>query len=43
MRYIYICPCRQYLEASPKFVAFTCGLVRGSLANLGNTTLELFS
>ena len=26
---------RQYLEASPKFVAFTCGLVRGSLANLG--------
>ena len=29
---------RQYLEASPKFVAFTCGLVRGSLANLGGTT-----
>jgi len=26
---------RQYLEASPKFVAFTCGLVRGSLSNLG--------
>ena len=26
---------RQYLEASPKFVVFTCGLLRGSLANLG--------
>jgi len=26
---------RQYLEASPKFVSLTCGLVRGSLANLG--------
>ena len=26
---------RQYLEASPKFVAVTCGLVRGSLTNLG--------
>ena len=31
---------RQYLEASPKFVAFTCGLVRGSLANLGNDDLD---
>ena len=31
---------RQYLEASPKFVAFTCGLVRGSLANLGNDNLD---
>jgi len=30
---------RQYLEASPKFVAFTCGLVRGSLANLGVNTV----
>lgn len=30
---------RQYLEASPKFVAFTCGLVRGSLANLGVNTI----
>ena len=30
---------RQYLEASPKFVAFTCGLVRGSLANLGVKTV----
>jgi len=30
---------RQYLEASPKFVAFTCGLVRGSLANLGVSTV----
>ena len=26
---------RQHLEASPKFVVFTCGSVRGSLANLG--------
>ncbi|XP_071449847.1 trafficking protein particle complex subunit 6b [Hetaerina americana] len=26
---------RQYLEAAPKFVAFTCGLIRGALANLG--------
>lgn len=26
---------RQYLEASPKFVVFSCGLLRGSLANLG--------
>ena len=32
---------RQYLEASPKFVAFTCGLVRGSLANLGKM-LKIF-
>lgn len=31
---------RQYLEASPKFVAFTCGLVRGSLANLGRSTVH---
>lgn len=30
----------QYLEEAPKFVAFTCGLVRGSLANLGiNSTV----
>ncbi|KAG4079974.1 hypothetical protein HA402_006286 [Bradysia odoriphaga] len=30
----------QYLEYAPKFVAFTCGLVRGSLANLGiNSTV----
>ncbi|KXJ69037.1 trafficking protein particle complex subunit 6b [Armigeres subalbatus] len=28
----------QYLEHAPKFVAFTCGLVRGSLANLGITS-----
>lgn len=26
---------RQYLEVSPKLVSLTCGLVRGSLANLG--------
>ncbi len=26
---------RQYLESAPKFVIFSCGLVRGSLANLG--------
>lgn len=30
----------QYLEDAPKFVAYTCGLVRGSLANLGiNSTV----
>lgn len=28
----------QYLEDAPKFVAYTCGLVRGSLANLGITS-----
>ena len=26
---------KQYLEDSAAFVVFTCGLVRGSLANLG--------
>ncbi|KAK9703160.1 Transport protein particle (TRAPP) component [Popillia japonica] len=26
---------RQYLEMAPRYVAFTCGVVRGSLANLG--------
>ncbi len=26
---------RQHLERAPKFVVFTCGLLRGSLANLG--------
>eukprot|EP00094_Tigriopus_californicus_P008422 TCALIF_08115-PA protein Name:"Similar to TRAPPC6B Trafficking protein particle complex subunit 6B (Homo sapiens)" AED:0.47 eAED:0.47 QI:0/0/0/0.66/0/0/3/0/75 len=25
----------QHLEHAPKFVVFTCGLLRGSLANLG--------
>ncbi|CAG0899527.1 unnamed protein product [Darwinula stevensoni] len=25
----------QYMEAAPKLVVFTCGLVRGALANLG--------
>ncbi|CAD7084757.1 unnamed protein product [Hermetia illucens] len=30
----------KHLEHAPKFVAFTCGLVRGSLANLGiNSTV----
>ena len=43
VRFTYIKACRQYLEASPKFVAFTCGLVRGSLANLGNTIVKLYS
>ena len=26
---------RQYLESASKFVVFSCGLIRGSLANLG--------
>uniref|UniRef100_A0A6M2DPD3 Trafficking protein particle complex subunit 6B n=1 Tax=Xenopsylla cheopis TaxID=163159 RepID=A0A6M2DPD3_XENCH len=26
---------QQYLEAAPKYVTFTCGLIRGCLANLG--------
>ncbi|GLH03746.1 hypothetical protein R5R35_014125 [Gryllus longicercus] len=26
---------RQYLEVAPRYVAFTCGLIRGALANLG--------
>lgn len=26
---------KQYLELAPRFVAFTCGIIRGSLANLG--------
>ncbi|GJQ78349.1 hypothetical protein Trydic_g22177 [Trypoxylus dichotomus] len=26
---------RQYLEMAPRYVAFTCGVIRGSLANLG--------
>ncbi|XP_033634145.1 trafficking protein particle complex subunit 6b-like [Asterias rubens] len=26
---------KQYLEAAPKYLAYTCGLVRGALANLG--------
>lgn len=26
---------RQYLEMAPKYVAFTCGLIRGALSNLG--------
>ncbi|ENN77480.1 trafficking protein particle complex subunit 6b [Dendroctonus ponderosae] len=25
---------KQYLEAAPRYVAFTCGVIRGSLANL---------
>lgn len=34
----------QFLEHAPKYVAFTCGLIRGSLANLGinsNVTAEV--
>uniref|UniRef100_A0A3Q3WWU8 Trafficking protein particle complex subunit 6B n=1 Tax=Mola mola TaxID=94237 RepID=A0A3Q3WWU8_MOLML len=26
---------KQYLEQAPKYLAFTCGLVRGALSNLG--------
>ena len=26
---------KQYLESSSKFVIFSCGLIRGSLSNLG--------
>ncbi|XP_067847616.1 trafficking protein particle complex subunit 6b isoform X3 [Heptranchias perlo] len=26
---------KQYLEHAPKYLAFTCGLVRGALSNLG--------
>lgn len=26
---------KQYLEEAPKFLAFTCGLLRGALSNLG--------
>uniref|UniRef100_A0A8C4QDQ8 Trafficking protein particle complex subunit 6B n=1 Tax=Eptatretus burgeri TaxID=7764 RepID=A0A8C4QDQ8_EPTBU len=26
---------KQYMEHAPKFLAFTCGLVRGALSNLG--------
>ncbi|MCL4121656.1 UNVERIFIED_CONTAM: hypothetical protein GTU68_016419 [Idotea baltica] len=26
---------KQYLQCAPRFVAFTCGLIRGGLANLG--------
>lgn len=26
---------KQYLEHSPKYLAFTCGLIRGGLSNLG--------
>ncbi|XP_046997136.1 trafficking protein particle complex subunit 6b [Schistocerca americana] len=26
---------RQYLELAPRYVAFTCGLIRGALSNLG--------
>lgn len=26
---------KQYLELAPKYLAFTCGLVRGALSNLG--------
>ena len=30
---------RQHLEKAPKFLVFTCGLLRGSLANLGVTAI----
>ncbi|KAL0270429.1 UNVERIFIED_CONTAM: hypothetical protein PYX00_007840 [Menopon gallinae] len=30
---------KQYLEVAPRYVAFTCGLIRGALANLGITCL----
>ncbi|EEB09911.1 trafficking protein particle complex subunit 6B, putative [Pediculus humanus corporis] len=30
---------KQYLEFAPRFVAFTCGLIRGALSNLGITCL----
>ncbi|KAK8774471.1 trafficking protein particle complex subunit Trs33 [Amblyomma americanum] len=26
---------KQYIEMAPKYLAFTCGLIRGTLANLG--------
>ncbi|XP_072032756.1 trafficking protein particle complex subunit 6b-like [Amphiura filiformis] len=26
---------KQYLEAAPRYLAFTCGLIRGALSNLG--------
>jgi len=29
----------QYLEQAPQYVVFTCGLLRGSLANLGITAI----
>lgn len=35
---------KQYLKESPRLLAFTCGLLRGSLANLGivsNVTAEV--
>ena len=31
---------RQHLEQAPKFVVFTCGLLRGSLANLVSSDLS---
>lgn len=31
---------KQYLDIAPRYVAYTCGLVRGGLANLGiNSTV----
>jgi len=30
---------KQYLESSSKFVVFSCGLIRGSLSNLGVNTI----
>lgn len=30
---------KQYLEAAPRYLAFSCGLLRGALANLGITAV----
>ncbi|XP_026465297.1 trafficking protein particle complex subunit 6B [Ctenocephalides felis] len=36
----YVSVGQQYLENAPKYVTFTCGLIRGCLANLGiNSTV----
>lgn len=29
----------QYLDLAPRYVAFTCGMIRGALANLGITVV----
>lgn len=30
---------KQYLEVAPRYVTFTCGVIRGGLANLGINSL----
>jgi len=30
---------QQYLDSAPKFLVFTCGLIRGALSNLGITSV----